>query len=231
MDVKLIILLCSLFFVILTIGILFLSRKKGENYSYNYTKLTKEEVDQILKKECNLTLRDYINILNSTDNLRLLSLQQLSNNFICSELTIKDSNELMSFLNTISGNCILKCIKNKDWYRIALTNLKINQLMNLLQNSKISYKRSLTNGVYSAEYINMYYEDKQLNMGELVQLYIENYKNIKITNKEFEKYSNEILPILSKMSDSNDLDINPVEFAMISTLSLVNIYDFPLIDC
>jgi len=231
MNTRIIIFLCSLFFVILLISFLFM-KKGNENYSYNYTKLNREEVEQILKKECNLTLRDYINVLNSTDNLKLLSLQEICNNFICPELTIKDSNELMSFINTIAGKCIMKCINNKDWYRLAFVNLKVNSLMSILQNTKLVYKRALTNGVYSAEYINMYYDENQINIYDLANMYSQNYKIIKISNPDFEKYANDMLSKISNIkSDDNVLNINPIEFAMISTLSLVNIFDFPLLNC
>lgn len=232
MDVKIIVFLCCL--VILLLLLLIFLRKNGENYSYNYTKLTKDQVLEILKKDCNLTLKDYINVLNSTENLKNVSLQHICNNLICSELSINNSKDLMSFIHTIVGKCVLKCIENKDWYRLAFINLKVNMLLELLEQTKLVYKRALTNGVYSAEYINMYYEAEQLNVTDLMNMYIENFKDIKLNeDMAITSYIKGMLNNISNIDnqDNKSFNLNPVEFAMISTMSLVNIYESPLLDC
>jgi hypothetical protein len=212
---------------------------KSENYSYNYKKLSRHEVETILSKKCNLTLRDYINILNSTNNLKLLSLQQISNNFVCPKLVIKNISELLSFIHSVSGDCIIKCINNKDWYRLAFVNLKINQLIYSMSNTKLLFKRALTNGVYSADYINIYlHEDleERKSLLDLINIYKERFEKInidKIKNKDFRDFVKETLSMFQTLDQKilDSLDIEPILFAMLSTLSLINIYESPLLDC
>lgn len=234
MQARLIIII-SLIVFFLFLSILFFM--KYENYSYNYKKLTREEVDNILSKKCNLTLRDYINVLNSTNNLRLLSLQQISNNLICPDMVIKNISELLSLIHTVSGECIIKCIDNKDWYRLAFINLKINELIFSMENTKLLFKRALTNGVYSAEYINIYSEDNLNERKSLLYLY-EKIKNIKnmdnienIKNKNLKDFAKETLYNIDNIYNIDTVDIDPKTFAIVSTLSLINIYETPLLDC
>jgi len=231
------IIIISLIVFFLFLSILFFM--KSENYSYNYKKLTREEVDTILSKKCNLTLRDYINVLNSTNNLTLLSLQQISNNFVCPDMVIKNISELLSFIHTVCGDCIIKCINNKDWYRLAFVNLKINQLIYSMSNTKLLFKRAITNGVYSAEYVNIYLDkdlDERNSLSDLMNIYKEKFEKInidEIKNKDFKDFVKETLSMAQTLDQKilDSVDIDPTLFAMISTLSLTNIYESPLLDC
>ena len=51
-----------------------IKKPKQENYQY---------LNHILKKDCNLSLPDYITILNDTTNTQLISLQELCQNWTC----------------------------------------------------------------------------------------------------------------------------------------------------
>jgi hypothetical protein len=182
---------------------------KSENYSYNYKKLTRDEIETILSKKCNLTLRDYINVLNSTNNLRLLSLQQISNNLVCRDMVIKNISELLSLIHTVSGECIIKCINNKDWYRLVFINLKINELLFSMENTKLLFKRALTNGVYGAEYINIYLDDDLNERKSLLYLYekIKNKSAIINRSRPQSVTSSLIYFFLCKKLGSNNVNI------------------------
>ena len=131
-------------------------------------------VNTILSKSCVLTQRDYINILNSTSNLRTLFLQELCNNKVCVNYKFNpfndktDQQELFQLIKSIAGESIINCIKTNDIYRLALINLKINDIIaGVLQDYPI-FRRSLTNGVYGVETVNIYTGNNQENVKNII---------------------------------------------------------------
>ena len=157
--------LIAVIIVVILIAIM-LSKKHESNIqqeNYYYNSLDKATLLKILSKDCVLSLRDYSNILNSTDNLRTLFLQQICNNYVCDNYQPQNEEQLFGLLKTIAGQCIIKCIKTNDIYRLALVNLKINDMITSIPHPfKFTnfpvFKRALTNGVYGVESINMYLE-------------------------------------------------------------------------
>lgn len=173
----------------------FVSKTK-ENYNSYYNKLNKETILSILSKDCNLSLRDYVNILNSTNNLKTLFLQELCNNPVCSGYNPKNEIELFRLVKSISAQCVLKCIKNNDIYRLALVNLKINDMVTSVPHSFTHnfpiFTRSLTKGVYGVESFNVYvkvYKDgsmssEQKSVKDIVNLYLEKLPKLQQTDQQ-----------------------------------------------
>lgn len=187
--------------VIVVLISLYFSKTK-ENYN-GYNNLNKETVLSILSKDCNLSLRDYVNILNSTNNLKTLFLQQLCNNPVCSGFNPQNEMELFRLVKSISANCVLKCIKNNDMYRLALVNLKINDMVTSIPHSFTHnypiFTRSLTNGVYGVESFNVYvkvYKDgtmssEQKSVKEIVNLYLEKLPKLQQTDQQISSLANQ----------------------------------------
>lgn len=237
-----------------------------ENYFYN--KLNKDTVLKILSKSCNLSLRDYVNILNSTSNLRTLSLQEICNNNICNNYrpnyqynTQDNETETIRLIKTIIGECVIKCIKEKDTYRLALVNLKVNdilasQLSELSQSQKSYpiFKRSLTNGVYGVESVNIYIGNVQesvnkvMNLTDLTAKTIsnmpekeidENIKKFNLEGKDAQLYKDYVSSFLNQLAlsdinnkenkESNDF---PIElFNIVATLNLYKLFTLPSLSC
>lgn len=191
----------SLIVVIIVLTFLYFSKTK-ENYN-GYNNLNKETILSILSKDCNLSVRDYVNILNSTNNLKTLFLQQLCNNPVCSGYNPKNEMELFRLVKSVSADCILKCIKNNDIYRLALVNLKINDIVTSVPHSFTHnfpiFNRSLTNGVYGVESFNVYvkvYKDgsmssEQKSVKDIVNLYLEKLPKLQQTDQQISSLVNQ----------------------------------------
>jgi hypothetical protein len=202
-----------------------IKKPKQENYQY---------LNHILKKDCNLSLPDYITILNDTTNTQSISLQELCQNWDCN-VEKADQEKVLKMIATVSKPAIVKCLKNEDWLRLALINLKIYDIMNLFDKSFLA-ERALTNGVYGVEYINIPKE----HLIEIIK-YTQTNLNEK-TAKEFSKknefgkddeeslveYTNFVNKFLKEgesiLSEvMNCENTNPFIFALITTLSIGNI--------
>lgn len=200
-------------------------KPKQENYQYMH---------HILAKNCNLTLPDYITILNNTTNTQSISLQELCQNFTCN-VDGEDQEKVLKMIATVAKPAIVKCLNKQDWLRLALINLKIYDIINIFDQSFIA-ERALTNGVYGAEYINIPKQD----LIEIIK-YAQTNLNEK-TAKEFAKkngfdkkdeeslleYANFMNKFLKEgvsiLSDVMNCDnINPFIFALITTVNIGNI--------
>ena len=134
------------------VGLYFLFKPKDKSKKETY-----QDLNYILSQECNLSLPNYIRILNDTSNTQSISLQEICQNWICN-LKNLDSQNVSNMIVSVSKPAVVKCLKNKDWLRMALINLKIYNIINMFDNS-FNAERALTNGVYGAEYINIPKED------------------------------------------------------------------------
>lgn len=211
-------------------GVVFLIYKlikkpKQENYQY---------LNNILKKDCNLSLPDYITILNDTTNTQSISLQEVCQNFTCN-VEQPDREKVLKMIATVSKPAIVKCLKNQDWLRLALINLKIYDIMNLFDRSFIA-ERALTNGVYGVEYINIpkqhlieiiKYTQTNLNEKTAKEFSKKNKfsKDDEESLLEYTKFVNNFLKegesILTEVMNCDNT--NPFIFALITTLSIGNI--------
>jgi hypothetical protein len=227
-----------------------------ENYFYN--KLDRSMVITILSKNCILTDRDYVNILNSTNNLRTIFLQELCNNKVCINYKFNpfneksDEQELFQLIKSIAGDCIIKCIKEKDIYRLALVNLKINDIMAGVLKDYPIFRRSLTNGVYGVETVNIYIGNKQENVKNVLELtnkslayfndqqILENVNKFGLSGKDVDLYKKYVLSFLNQLQSSkilmenknNDkVDFNIELFNIIATLNLYKIFTVPSLSC
>ena len=212
---------------------------------YYKTKPKKEKyrsnVNLILAKKCNLSLPDYITILNETSNLQLISLQELCQTFTCNVEHV-DITKVSKMINTVPKKSIVKCLHDKDWFRLALINLKIYDIINLFDDS-FNAKRALTNGVYGAEYINIARDD----LTKILK-YVPKHLDA-TTAKDFAKrngfdkmdedylmeYTNFILAILPQVqnleNDVNNRDITPYLFSVITTIRIGEIIFFRKSEC
>jgi len=227
-----------------------------ENYFYN--KLDRSMVITILSKNCILTDRDYVNILNSTNNLRTIFLQELCNNKVCVNYKFNpfndktDEQELFQLIKSIAGDCIIKCIKEKDMYRLALINLKINDIMAGVLKDYPIFRRSLTNSVYGVETINIYLGNKQENVKNVLELtnrslmyfndqqILENVNKFGLSGKDSDLYKEYVLSFLNQLQSSKILmenkdndkeDFNIQLFNIIATLNLYKIFIVPSLTC
>ena len=134
------------------VGFLIYKLVKGPSHQENY-----QYLHHILKKDCILTLPDYITLLDDTTNTQSISLQELCQNWTCNVENVDQTN-VSNMITTVAKPAIAKCIKNQDWLRLALINLKIYNIMNMFDKS-YQAERALTNGVYGVEYIIIPKED------------------------------------------------------------------------
>lgn len=240
--------------VIISLSIYFIKIK--ENYFYN--RLDRSMVLTILSKSCNLTQRDYVNILNSTNNLRTLFLQELCNNKVCINYKFNpfndktDQQELFQLIKSIAGESIINSIKSNDMYRLALINLKINDIIAGVLKDYPIFRRSLTNGVYGVETVNIYLGNKQENVKNVVELtkksityfndqqILENINKFGLSDKDAQMYKEYVLSFLNKLQSNktlmentnNDKEHFSIElFNIIATLNLYKVFIVPSLTC
>ena len=240
--------------VIISLSFYYLHIKEN----YNYNRLDRSMVNTILSKSCVLTQRDYINILNSTSNLRTLFLQELCNNKVCVNYKFNpfndktDQQELFQLIKSIAGESIINCIKTNDIYRLALINLKINDIIaGVLQDYPI-FRRSLTNGVYGVETVNIYTGNNQENVKNIIDLtmksityfndqqILENVNKFSLSGKDAEMYKEYVLSFLNKLQSNkilmenknNNKDDFSIElFNIVATLNLYKVFIVSSLTC
>ena len=244
--------------LLVIISILYYYIRIKEDYFYN--NLDRAMVITILSKPCSLALRDYVNILNSTNNLRTLSLQELCNNKVCVNYKFNpyndktDEQELLQLIKSVAGDCIIKCIKSNDVYRLALVNLKINDIMAGVLPDYPIFRRSLTNRVYGVETVNIYIGNKEQNIKNIVDLtmktlnnmnlndqqILQNVNKLALPDKDAQLYKEYVLEFINNLKSNNTLmenkDNNRTEFSIelfniVSTLNLYNIFLVPSLNC
>jgi len=205
---------------------------------YKLIKTPKQEnyhnLHHILVKNCNLTLPDYISILNNTTNTQSISLQELCQNFTCNVEQL-DREKVLKMIATVAKPAIVNCLKNEDWLRLALINLKIYDIINIFDKSFIA-ERALTNGVYGVESINIPKQDlieiikyTQTNLNEKTAKEFSKKNGFDKTDEEslleytnfVNKFLKEGVSILSEVMNCDN--INPFIFALITTVSIGNI--------
>lgn len=228
------------------------SNNKNDTETYMYNNLDKQTVITILSKPCKITLRDYTNILNSTENLRTIYLQQICNNYICANIDIKNEDELFSFIKAVAGECILKCLKDNDIYRLALVNLKINDIIATRMPGYVIFKRALTNGVYGVEYVNVFIGNEQVSVKDVVETTLKNIsplsdenindaikdKNFDEKDKDlFEKYVKDFInkvqnsPYLKENKDNTSKEF-PIElFDIVSSINIYRVFTVNSMKC
>jgi hypothetical protein len=238
---------------IIAVVVLIKSFKK-ENF---YNQLTRKDIQKILSKDCVISLADYINISNSTNNLKTISLQDLCNNEICLDFNdFNNSINLQRLIKTITGEFIMKCIKSNDTYRLALINLKINDMLSSqnIENMPI-FKRSLTNGVYTAESVTIYMPNmsEKIKVKDMVNLYLEKLPKLKqneeeiiqtIQNNSLNKkdadlyrlfmnnFVNKIqMQYLLENKENNSFDFSINLFDIISTITLLDVFVLQSLEC
>jgi hypothetical protein len=215
-------------------------------------------ITTILSKSYNLTTRDYVNILNSTNNLKNIFLQEICNNKVCINYKFNpfndktDEQELFQLVKSIAGESLINCIKTKDIYRLAIINLKINDIIaGVLQDYPI-FRRSLTNRVYGVENINIYLGNRQENIKNTVDLtmksidyfsdqqVLQNINKFSISGKDAEMYKEYVLAFLNKLQSNKTLmenknndkvDFSIELFNIVATLNLYKIFTVPSLTC
>lgn len=238
------------FLFIMLIFLVFVALYVLYNYSfieegYPYNKLYKSTIKCLLEKNIPLSVRSYTNILDSTQNLDTISLQELCQNFSCECQYTPDIDPTyyVRVIKTVSAEAILNCIKIEDWLRLALINWKIINMLNFL-GDKRSILRTPNIGVYGVEHINILVDNKVKSLNELVRpdsLKIitdpEIDNNIKIYNlnkKDSELYRRYVKefynPFLYCMPTDNILnsdikDIPVPLFAKLSTIAISSIFN------
>jgi hypothetical protein len=188
-------------------------------------------VSKILLKNCNLSFSDYIYLLDHTQNLRTIYLQQLCNNPLFLDYQPENIKDLLRIIKTIAFDVILNCIKTNDTYRLILINLKINNMIASVQENIPVFKRALPNGVYSSEYINIYQNNEQKTVKEVIELYFNrNIKNNSNDNSDISNISNiytkfldQSRPILLENINNKKIEFSLLLFSILSTISLFEI--------
>jgi hypothetical protein len=253
---KLITIIIIVVFILGILGILGIIYCSKSYENYNYNKLDKKIILKIISKDCILDLRDYINILNSTENLKTIFLQDLCNNYICENYNPQNKNQLFGLIKTIVGKSIIKCILTNDIYRLALINLKINDMISSLPNisNYPIFKRALTNGVYGVEFINIYITNQQQSVENIVNLYLEklpklylneeqisnSINNLNLKGEDESLYRDFITKFINKIQSHHTLMNNKINkhkefsielFNIISTVTLYDLILEPSIEC
>jgi len=236
--------------IAITIIVVFLvystkSKASSEYFYYNNNKLDKATILSILSKPCILSIRDYVNILNSTNNLNSLFLQEICNNNVCSGYSPENDNDIMKLIKTISGPFIIKCIQTNDIYRLALVNLKINYMISSFIPNYPVFKRALTNGVYGVESVNVYLNNKQQDVQSIVDLYNEklpklhmnddqistNIKNLGLDETDGNLYKSFIKELINKLPDKQlqqNQDNKSKEFSVPLFIKVASVTLFPV---
>ena len=185
-------------------------------------------VSKILLKKCNLSFNDYIYLLDHTQNLRTIYLQQLCNNPLFLDYQPENIKDLLRIVKIIAFDVILNCIKTNDTYRLILINLKINNMIASVQENVPVFKRTLPNGVYSSEYINIYQNNEQKTVKEVIELYFNrNIKNKSNDNSDisniYAKFLDQSRPILLENINNKKTEFSLLLFSILSTISLFEI--------
>ena len=85
---------------------------------------------------------------------------------------------------------VVRSMKAKDITDICTI---INNMFDVFDGTKLVYKRALTNGVYSVEYINIYFENNKKTVSELVNMFSFNGKVKDIKDKVISDFINSII--------------------------------------
>lgn len=161
------------------------------SYGRGYNTYNREDVKNTLALPENMKLQEYINILNSTSDLKTLSLQELCNNPIlsCDETgEIKTMEECISFCKKVASQKMNECMENRDWYHLSLIMLKIFNFLAFF-GDKRGFERSPTNGVYSNESINMLMDGEPMTISQIPM----------VPKDEKTKYDRECVEAIDKM--------------------------------
>lgn len=132
---------------------------KEEPYFYNT--YNRDQVSEILKERpSRMTLDQYVNILDSTENLKTISLQALCNRMILgcdSGVDLNNPHEFCKWAKAIAGEQIIKCVLHEDWYRLTLILLKLFDSRAAVDPECRDqwFERTPTNGVFGVESIRM----------------------------------------------------------------------------
>jgi hypothetical protein len=252
-PIYLVIVISIVIILYFTISILKSRKKSTENFLYINGKLDKATVLSLLSKPCLLSIEDYINILNSTDNLNTLFLQELCNNNVCPGYNPSNNAEILKIIKTISGPFIIKCIQTNDICRLALVNLKINYMISSFTPNYPLFKRSLTNGVYGVESVNIYLDNEQQEIQSIVNLYNDKLPKLYMDDKQISNsikylsldendgnlYKSFIKDFINKLPDQELLnnqdnkskDFSVPLFSKVASVTLFPIFTTPSIKC
>lgn len=252
-PIYLVIVIAIIIIIYFTVSILKSRKKSAEHFLYINGKLDKATVLSLLSKPCLLTIQDYVNILNSTDNLNTLYLQEICNNNVCSGYNPSNNAEILKLIKTISAPFIIKCIQTNDLYRLALVNLKINYMISSFTPNYPVFKRALTNGVYGVELINIYLNKEQQDIQSIVNLYNEklpklhmddgqlsnSINNLGLDENDGNLYKSFIKDFINKMpdkellnnQDNKSIDFSVPLFAKVASVTLFPIFTTSSVKC
>lgn len=190
----------AVIFLVISLGVsfyfIFYSNESYTSYSSygrGYNTYNRKEIETTLDLEENMKLQEYINILNSTSNLKTLSLQELCNNPIlsCDETSeLKTTEEFLNFCKKVASQKMNECMEKKDWYHLSLIMLKIFNFLSYF-GDKRGFERSPTNGVYSNESIRMLMDGAPLLVSKIPM----------VPKTEKTPYDRECLEAVEKMID------------------------------
>jgi hypothetical protein len=242
--------------IVIVVFLVYSSKSKAsssEYFYYNNNKLDKATILSLLSKPCLLSIRDYVNILNSTDNLNTLFLQEICNNNVCPGYNPSNNTEILKLIKTISGSFIIKCIQTNDLYRLALVNLKINYMISSFIPNYPLFKRALTKGVYGVESINIYLNKEQQDIQSIVNLYNEklpklhmddgqlsnSINNLGLDENDGNLYKSFIKDFINKMPDKDllnnqdnaSMDFSVPLFAKVASVTLFPIFTTSSVKC
>lgn len=130
------------------------------NEQFMYNTYDRERVSKSLTRQIrNLTLDEYVNIMNSTQNLKTISLQELSGNLILgcdSGVQLRTRADVYKWAKQVAGRTIVECAKKQDWYRLAMILLKLFDSECAVDPHYVQwFERAPTNGLFGAEAVRM----------------------------------------------------------------------------
>lgn len=125
-----------------------------------YNTYNRSQISTALKDET-LSLDEYCNIMNSTQNLRTMSLQELCGNWILGcdsqdRLMLHTRADVRKWGKQIAGAKIVECAQKKDWYRLAMILMKYFDSECAVDPNYVQwFERTPTNGVFGVESVRM----------------------------------------------------------------------------
>lgn len=128
--------------------------------SFFYNTYDRSQVGKSLGNQATLlSLDEYVNIMNSTQNLKTMSLQELCGNWVLgcdSAVKLRTRADVRKWAKQVAGAKILECAERKDWYRLAMILLKVFDSQCAVDKRCVQwFERAPTNGVFGVESIRM----------------------------------------------------------------------------
>lgn len=128
--------------------------------SFFYNTYDRAQVGKSLAESKSLlALDEYVHIMNSTQNLKTMSLQELCGNWVLgcdSGVQLRNRADVRKWAKQVAGAKILECAERKDWYRLAMILIKLFDSECAVDKRYVQwFERAPTNGVFGVESIRM----------------------------------------------------------------------------